>query len=70
VTDEAKTLFRKQRDRKIIGGIGTDTGGQYRKRYPKIDFDEMRCFVELGASPMETIVAAMDNSGTRYQFPN
>ena len=29
--------------------------------YPNIYFDEMRYFVELGASPMETIVAATKN---------
>ncbi|TRZ88734.1 amidohydrolase family protein [bacterium] len=56
-----ETLFRKARDRKIVMGIGTDAGGQYRKQYPKIYFDEMRYFVELGASPMEAIVAATKN---------
>jgi len=56
-----ETLFRKARDRKIVMGIGTDAGGQYRKQYPKIYFDEMRYFVELGASPMETIEAATKN---------
>ncbi len=56
-----ETLFRKARDRKIVMGIGTDAGGQYRKQYPKIYFDEMKYFVELGASPMETIVAATKN---------
>jgi imidazolonepropionase-like amidohydrolase len=70
VMDEAKTLFRKTRDRKIVMGIGTDAGGQYRKQYPKIYFDEMKYFVDLGASPMDAIVAATDNSGTRYHFPN
>ena len=56
-----ETLFRKARDRKIVMGIGTDAGGQYRKQYPKIYFDEMKYFVELGASPMEAIVAATKN---------
>ena len=56
-----ETLFRKARDRKITMGIGTDAGGQYRKQYPKIYFDEMKYFVELGASPMEAIVAATKN---------
>ncbi len=57
-----EALFRKARARKIVMGIGTDAGGaMYREMYPKIFFDEMRYFVELGASPMETIVAATKN---------
>ena len=56
-----ETLFRKARERKIVMGIGTDAGGQYRKQYPKIYFDEMKYFVELGSSPMEAIVAATKN---------
>jgi imidazolonepropionase-like amidohydrolase len=54
-------LFKKARERKIVMGIGTDAGGQYRKLYPKIFFDEMKYFVELGATPMEAIVAASKN---------
>jgi imidazolonepropionase-like amidohydrolase len=57
-----ETLFKKARERKIVMGIGTDAGGaRYREMYPKIYFDEMRYFVELGASPMEAIVAATKN---------
>ncbi len=55
-------LFRKARARKIVMGIGTDAGGAlYREMYPKIYFDEMKYFVELGATPMEAIVAATKN---------
>ena len=55
-------LFRKARARKIVMGIGTDAGGAlYREMYPKIYFDEMKYFVELGTTPMEAIVAATKN---------
>jgi len=55
-------LFRKARARKIVMGIGTDAGGAlYRKMYPRIFFDEMKYFVELGTTPMEAIVAATKN---------
>jgi imidazolonepropionase-like amidohydrolase len=57
-----EALFRKALARKIVMGIGTDAGGaMYREMYPKIFFDEMKYFVELGASPMDTIVAATKN---------
>ncbi len=57
-----EALFRKARARNIVMGIGTDAGGaMYREMYPKIFFDEMRYFVELGAAPMEAIVAATKN---------
>jgi len=42
-------------------GIGTDSVGAFMKLYPGIYFTEMKYFVELGASPMETIVAATKN---------
>jgi imidazolonepropionase-like amidohydrolase len=44
-------------------GIGTDAVGQFMKLYPGIYFTEMKYFVEMGASPMETIVAATKNGG-------
>ncbi len=57
-----ETLFRKARERKIVMGIGTDAGGSlYREMYPKIYFDELKYFVELGVPAMETIVAATKN---------
>ncbi len=57
-----EALFRKARERKIVMGIGTDAGGAlYREMYPKIFFDEMKYFVELGTTPMEAIVAATKN---------
>ncbi len=56
-----ETLFKKARERKILMGIGTDANGGFMKLYPGLYFDEMKYFVELGASPMETIVAATKN---------
>lgn len=56
-----ETLFKKARQRKITMGVGTDAVGQFMKLYPGIYFTEMKYFVELGASPMETIVAATKN---------
>ena len=57
-----ETLFKKARQRGIVMAVGTDaTGAENRGLYPKIFFDEMRYFVELGASPMEAIVAASKN---------
>jgi imidazolonepropionase-like amidohydrolase len=53
-----ETLFRKARQRKIVMGIGTDFVGPFMARYPDAYFEEMKYFVELGVSPMETIVAA------------
>ena len=55
-----ETLFRKARERRILMGIGTDFNDDP-KRYPACYFEEMRLFIELGASPMETIVAAAKN---------
>jgi len=56
-----ETLFKKAMARKITMGIGTDAVGKFMKLYPKIYFIEMKYFVELGASPMEAIVAATRN---------
>ena len=64
-------LFRKARQRGIVMGIGTDGIGRFTPKYPELYpglgqapqwfFDEMKYFVELGASPMEAIVAASKN---------
>jgi len=64
-------LFRKARQRGIVMGIGTDGVGRITPGYPDLFpgighapgwyFDEMKYFVELGASRMETIVAATKN---------
>ncbi|MDH4197512.1 MAG: amidohydrolase family protein [Candidatus Aminicenantes bacterium] len=54
-------LFRKARERKIVMGIGTDATGEYAKLYPGLYFTEMKYFVELGATPMEAIIAATRN---------
>jgi imidazolonepropionase-like amidohydrolase len=56
-----ETLFKKARERKILMGIGTDGVGGFMKLYPGLYFTELKYFVELGASPMETIVAATKN---------
>ncbi len=56
-----ETLFRKARERKILMGIGTDFAGEFMTRYPDCYFEEMKYFVELGVSPMDTIVAATKN---------
>ena len=56
-----ETLFKKAMARKITMGIGTDAVGRFMKFYPKIYFMEMKYFVELGANPMEAIVAATRN---------
>ena len=56
-----ETLFKKARQRKITMGIGTDAVGGFMKLYPGIYFTEIKYFVELGASPMETIIAATKN---------
>jgi imidazolonepropionase-like amidohydrolase len=55
-----ETLFRKARERKILMGVGTDYVIDM-KRYPAIYFDEMKSYVELGVSPLETIVMATRN---------
>ncbi|MBP1767272.1 MAG: hypothetical protein H6P98_1387, partial [Candidatus Aminicenantes bacterium] len=56
-----ETLFKKARERKILMGIGTDGVGGFMKLYPGLYFTELKYFVELGVSPMETIVAATKN---------
>jgi imidazolonepropionase-like amidohydrolase len=56
-----ETLFKKARARKITMGIGTDAVGSFMKLYPKIYLMEMKYFVELGANPMEALVAATRN---------
>jgi len=55
-----ETLFQKARKRKILMGIGTDYVIDL-KHYPASYFDELKYFVELGVSPMETIVTATRN---------
>jgi imidazolonepropionase-like amidohydrolase len=56
-----ETLFAKARERKIVMGVGTDGVGGMRELYPGLYFTELKYFVELGASPMEAIVAATRN---------
>ncbi|HUX08623.1 MAG TPA: amidohydrolase family protein [Acidobacteriota bacterium] len=57
-------FFHKARELKLVMGIGTDYCGgalEYPKLYPGAYFTEMKYYVELGASPMETIVCASKN---------
>jgi len=56
-----ETLFKKAQERKIVMGIGTDGVGGFMKLYPGLYFTELKYFVEMGVSPMETIVAATKN---------
>jgi imidazolonepropionase-like amidohydrolase len=56
-----ETLFKKARAKKITMGVGTDSVGPYMKLYPEIYFTEMKYYVELGMTRMETIVAATKN---------
>ncbi len=56
-----ENLFKKARELKIVMGIGTDSVGSFMKLLPEIYFTEMKYFLELGATPMETIVAATKN---------
>jgi imidazolonepropionase-like amidohydrolase len=53
-------LFQEARKRKIFMGIGTDYVIDL-KRYPAAYFGELKEFVELGVSPMETLVTATKN---------
>jgi imidazolonepropionase-like amidohydrolase len=59
--DMHETLFKKARERKVLMGVGTDGVGGFMKLYPGLYFTELKYFVELGVSPMETIVAATKN---------
>lgn len=56
-----ETFFKKARDRKILMGVGTDGVDEFMNLYPDLYFMEMKYFVELGVSPLETIVAATKN---------
>ena len=53
-------LFQEARKRKIFMGIGTDYVIDL-KHYPVSYFDELKEFVALGVSPMETLVTATKN---------
>lgn len=56
-------LFQEARKRKIFMGIGTDYVIDL-KHYPVSYFDELKEFVALGVSPMETLVTATKNGAT------
>jgi len=53
-----ETLFKKAKARGITLGIGTDVIFHYSGMYPKVYFEEMQYFVDLGMSRMEAIVCA------------
>lgn len=54
-------LFKKARARNIVMGVGTDFLWKFMDLYPEGYFDEMRYYLELGASPMEVLVCATKN---------
>ncbi|MFC2164158.1 amidohydrolase family protein [Acidobacteriota bacterium] len=54
-------LFKKARARDIVMGVGTDFIWKFMELYPGGFFDEMRYYLELGASPMEVLVCATKN---------
>ncbi len=54
-------LFKKARALNLTMGIGTDANIELGKLYPQIYFTEMKYFVELGFTEMESIVAATKN---------
>jgi len=55
--------FRQGKKLGLIMGLGTDITAPWMNQYPDPYFREMNSFVELGFSPMETIVAATKNGG-------
>ena len=70
-SSDHEEVFKKARKRGIVMGIGTDGIGRFSQRFPdrfpyigqapQWYFVELKYFVELGASPMEAIVAATKN---------
>jgi imidazolonepropionase-like amidohydrolase len=60
-TSMHEELFKKARARNIVMGVGTDFLWKFMELYPEGYFDEMRYYLELGASPMEVIVCATKN---------
>ena len=56
-----ETLFKQARERRILMGVGTDSVGPFMKKLPGFYFTEMKYFIELGVSPMDTIVCATRN---------
>jgi imidazolonepropionase-like amidohydrolase len=56
-------LFRQGKELGLTMGLGTDYTAPWMDEYPQPYFKEMNSFVDLGFSPMETIVAATKNGG-------
>jgi len=61
-------LFKKAHELKIVMGIGTDAIYEYMELYPGLYFTEMKYFVELGATPMEALMAATKNGAKILQM--
>jgi len=55
---ESEEIFRKLRKAGVRMAVGTDAVNENMSEYPGLYFKETEEFVELGATPMETIVAA------------
>jgi imidazolonepropionase-like amidohydrolase len=55
--------FRQGKALGLTMGIGTDYTAPWMDEYPQPYFREMKSFVALGFSPMETIVSATKNGG-------
>ena len=55
-----ENIFKKGKALGILMGIGTDFV-DYLREYPELYFVEMNTFVDLGYTPMETIVCATKN---------
>lgn len=55
---ESEEIFKKLRKAGVRMAVGTDAIGENLVQYPGLYFKETEEFVELGATPMETIVAA------------
>ena len=56
-------LFKQGHELGLVMGIGTDTTAPWMDEYPQPYFAEMNSFVQLGFTPMQTIVAATKNGG-------
>jgi len=58
-----ENLFRRGHKLGLVMGIGTDTTAPWMDEYPQPYFAEMNSFVQLGFTPMQTIMAATKNGG-------
>lgn len=56
-----EAVTKKAKEYGVIIGVGTDYVMQYTQKYPECFFDEMKYYLEIGFTPMETIVCATKN---------